>query len=297
MVIKEFFKAKCSLHDYGYYSFFFGEPFCEDGVLFFFDGSELRIIGYDQSLMPITKDAIKKVIRYALEKFNIRYITIEISRSDTVKKIPGFYLENTVKPHKADCELFVNLSSYSPNGKQRNDVGRAIRKALSCRKLIGSNLPTSLVHWELVRKHINSFEPNTYYRAEFIMGYQYLMLDTDTVLFEVYKNSKLMGFSLARKMDQLAISHMVVISECHSGVSDLLYSEMIKHFQSNNTCKLLSLGTCPSVGLYNYKMKWSNMDPLPATTLYTWHHKKKGRIANYLWKTRLIHSIYRKEYR
>ena len=55
------FQPTCYLHDYYYYSFFYGEPHTTDGVLWFYDGKDIRIVGYDERLKPIDKKTVESI--------------------------------------------------------------------------------------------------------------------------------------------------------------------------------------------------------------------------------------------
>ena len=64
-------------HDFKYYSIFYGEPFLFEDYLYYFDGWDLTVIGYDRYGNAIEENTFENLLTSVLDQWQVRSVTLE----------------------------------------------------------------------------------------------------------------------------------------------------------------------------------------------------------------------------
>lgn len=289
MIHDSSFEIRCGLHDYAFHSIFHGEPFLTGDVLWFFDGQNLRVIGYDRHLTPITREAFIETIREARDRFAVRTIRLESPRMVSIRRDCRRYSREIIsRPKPYEFEVFVSGSSFRETSRLRNEVRQARNAGLRCEVIDGECRSLHLRHWRLLKAHIQSFQRQPYFEAELLSAVVYLLADPATAIFEVSKDEDFKGFALARRSGAFANFHFLAIAPEMNGVSDLIYDSLIRHFLERGV-HTISLGSTPTKGLFEYKRKWGIDFMLPGTYEIGWVDEAQRQVEpRHFWMSQFL---------
>lgn len=289
MIDDSAFVARCGLHDHAFYSIFHGEPFLTNDILWFFDGQNLRIVGYDALLRPISRRALLAAMEDARRRFRVRAIRLESPRVISIQRDYGHLTREIIsRPKPYDFEVFVSRKTYRETGRIRADVRKATNAGLRCEVTDNQCRSLQLPHWRLLKAHIRSFDRAPFFEAELLSAIVFLFADPATVILEVFQDSELKGFGLARRSGPCANFHFLARAPACNGVSDIMYRALIRHYLDAGV-ETISLGGCPSKGLLDYKSKWAADFMLPGTYEIGWTDGAERRLEpNHLWMSQFL---------
>jgi hypothetical protein len=278
------------LHDHHYHSHFYGEPFVDENILWYFDGDFLRIVGYDINLEPVSRNQFLKVLGIAENKFEIHRVSFDAPGLIAIKRAyPDFNRYVLDRANSYDGELFVTPDSYRRSSSMSETIRRAHRHGLVCK--ISQRQPSlSVDQWLLVKNHLDKFEPSPYYRSEYVAALVSLLQHQDSTLFEVYRGEELKCFALVKAVHPHAVFHLLIMSPDRRFLSDLVYHTIIEYFFDLNY-RTLSLGAGCNKGIFSYKQKWTTDSGMPGLHEVYWEREGAEDLEGDLWFSRLLSDL------
>jgi len=285
MIARLSFQPTSCYHDYKYYSVFYGEPFLYEEFIYYYDGRDLRVTGYDLQGKAISSDILAAIIRATNRIGEIRTITAESPSAVSLART-GLSLTREVMDypsHKYDFEMILN-QDFEQCKSTRKSVRKAKNKGLTASSPKIANF--SYQHYALIDRFVRRFELCAFYGAEFIASIYHLLSRKRTILSNSYNREVLVGFTLATLIGDLGIIHMTINANDHNGISDILYDHTIRKLKQRGAARI-SLGFSVYRGLYNYKKKWGANPEWAGSYEILWY-KENVRIPSFLWATRIV---------
>lgn len=281
------------LHDFKFHSILYGEPFLFENILWYFDGKNARIVGYDLDLQPVTRDSFLRVANSIISNYNAQTITLE--SPDLVsggRDLSRFRRHILYRPREYDYEVFVDRSEYVETARIRSDIRKAENKGLVSNVHDGESIVPRCEHVDILRDFVVSFAFSAYYQTEFITAVLSSLVDPSATVVEAYAGGKLRGYGLARRYNSFTVFNALLLRRAsRNGVSDVIYRTLIHYFFEHGVDSI-SLGNCQSKGLYDYKVKWGK-PKLRGTYEIIWVSKRRKRIPLYLWLTNITRKLSR----
>jgi hypothetical protein len=251
-------------HDYFYLPTLLGEPFLSNGILSFFDGSAVHIMGSAIPWDPVNAhQQIASVVEQWIMDERVEFVNyFGPARPDWP------LLETFTIVYSADClahnvELFVDLSlmpSMKVARKQRQDLGRARRRGIEVRT---TRLPyLSHRHITLLR---SSMQRNDYgvSDASYVVNVPAILGHSSTMVFEAVIGDRLVGFGVTHEFFRGRPFFLAAaFDRAAPGCSDALYGAIIRYYRETGA-KTLSLGYASSPENMRYKLKWGGMARTP----------------------------------
>ncbi len=278
------FQATSCYHDFRYYAVFYGEPFLFDEFIYYFDGRDLRVTGYDLQGHAIHTDALGAIVSAAEDYGPLRTITAECPRPVSLASTRLFLRrEILVYPSwKYDFEMILRHGVTE---------SKSLRKSLRKARGIGLKATSQKTydfthhHYVLIDRFVRRFEPCAFFGAEFVGSIFHLLSRKRTLLVNCYDRDKIVGFTLATVLGKLGIIHMTINAGDQNGVSDLLYRHTIHKLRQQGADRI-SLGFSLNKGLFNFKRKWGAEPGWRGSYEILWC-KEGARVPQSLWATRI----------
>ena len=271
-------------HDFRYYSVFYGEPFLFDEFIYYFDGKDLRVTGYDAHGHAIQADTLSAIIRATEKHGRVRTVTAECPEVVSLAR-SGISLKRQILGYpsrKYDFEMILN---------HRLTTSRSLGKCLRKAEKRGLKAATQMIpvlkhqHYLLVDRFVRRFEPCLFFGAEFLASIFHLLSRQGTLFVNCYSCDQIVGFALATSIGELGIIHMTVSAGGHNRVSDVLYNHAIEKLQERGV-KRISLGFSLNKGLFNFKRKWG-AEPYWRGSYEVLWYRDGVRVPQALWATRI----------
>lgn len=251
-------------HDYFYLSRLLGEPYLNDGILSYFDGRTVHIMG---TVLPwLLLNAQQKIVS-VFERW------MRDKRVEFINYFGPFYpnwmpTEDFSVVYWEDCfdhnvELFVDLSvmpSPKIGRKQRQDLARACRQGIEVRS--GKLVYFSHSHLTLLR---NSMCRSDYglSDASYALNVASILCHPSTRVFEAMIGSLLVGFGVTYEFFPGRPFFLVAAFDQNTpGCSDAIYGSIIGYYRKMGA-STLSLGYTSSFENMHYKRKWGAVSRIP----------------------------------
>ncbi len=279
------FQPTSCYHDFRYYSVFYGEAFLFDEFIYYFDGRDLRVTGYDLQGHSIRSAALADIIRAAENHARVRTVTAECPRPVSLaRRGLSFTREILAYPSpQYGYEMILNHGA-AESKTVRKSVRRAQKNGLTTVSPITRDLTHQ--HYLLIDRFVRRFEPSPFFGAEFVASIYHLLSRKLTLFLNCYNGQRIVGFTLATVLRSLGISHMTISAGDESGVSDLLYHHMIRSLRQRGA-RRISFGFSLNKGLFNFKRKWGAEPTWAGGYEILWYRDGASRIPQSLWATRI----------
>jgi hypothetical protein len=273
-------------HDHGYYSVFYGEPFLFGDFLYYFDGWDLRVVGYDRDGTCIPREAFHALAREAAERWRIRSITLEAPETVPLPKSLGFGTRILVdRPDRRHDHEFMLDLPRSKTRAQRKAVRRA--KRLGTESAVTRHRSLSHEHYRLIDRFIRDWDSNAFYKSEYIASIFCCLARPRAVLVDARSGGKLVGFTIAYPVRSLGVFRVLVTDLDVSGVSDSLHETTLEALSESGVDRV-SLGFSLNAGLRRFKRKWGGRESWRGAYEIFW--SRSSRFSSYLWATRAVRA-------
>jgi hypothetical protein len=244
-------------HDWEFLSCLLGEPFLEQDLLFFFDGSHLSICTWpvDRSLMRDgLVQGVWSVLQACLKKLTPCFVDLWGPEFSMPCGLPGF---RPVTAHPG-CASNVNLQIHYEN--YALPANRNIRNALQAKR---SGLQCVMARARsLTWKHMRMFEDFLQrpdigpFDRTYTCAAPSLAWSEKTVFFNAYEGDRLVGFIGVREcLENVAIATWAAYEKEAYKVSDFLQLCLIDHYFRSGI-PVLDLGYSIRSELLTYKLRW-----------------------------------------
>ncbi len=279
------------LNDHAHQAHFYGEPFLDERVIWYFDGEFLCITGYDIDLAPVDRTRLLSILAKAETRFEIDRVMFESPSLISIKRAyPAFSREITSWPKRYDGEFFVTPESYRFSGSRAEIIRRARRAGLEC-TIAEKSTSLTLDQWSLVAQHLDQFEPTPYYQTEYLTAMVSLLQHRDSVRFEVRLQDKLDGFAVVKARHPYAVFQLLYVEPNIRDISDLIYYAILEHFLGLGY-RQISLGIGANPGIKAYKQKWTTTPITAGLYDLYWERDGVSEIEDVLWFSRLLSRLH-----
>lgn len=277
------FEPVSVFHDFELFSIFYGEAFLFEDYIYYFDGKDARIIGYNKSGEAIQVNHLKELMKHLKENYKAETISVECPSS-----IPqlnhSHYKKRKIllRPNLTyDFEILIYNTHYNLEKLRKKNL------RFDTDKFIIKSSPIHLTyeHLLMIEKFITRWEGTCFYKSEFISSIYYLTSRKTSKIINCFYKEKLVGFSIVSSVNQIGFLHNHITLNEVNGISDILYYEAIKQLL-NEHVSIISLGFSLNKGLYNFKKKWGGTIHWKGGYEILWYKNKK--VSQYLWATRIV---------
>lgn len=279
------FEPGSILHDYQYYSLFYGEPFLFGDYIYYFDGRDARITGYNRNGECITKSELNDLVDSLIHNYKVRSITLECPSLINRKFKRKCNWEIVDRPNiNYDFEILIEKDKFDLKKIKRDVLRFNIEKFVVTK----STKHLSFHHLRLIETFVRQWENNVFYRSEFLSSIYYLSNRENSLIIDCYYEGKLVGFTIIGSVSKLGLMHYVITQNEINGVSDILYFTAISQLFEYGM-SAVSLGFSLNKGLFFFKNKWCGSKHWRGSFelgLYL-----SSNAPRYMWATRLVKSL------
>lgn len=277
------FRATSCRHDFQYYSVYYGEPFLFEEYLYYFDGRDLYVTGYDTKGNAIERRALEALLIHCGD-WGVRSVVLESpSLVSLGPEFRSFTREIANRPNH-DCEFEILLTGDLQLNKERNrSIRRSCRSGLTVRRR-HANVMFSSQHYLLIERFVRRFESPPYSMAEFVAALFYQLSRPKGLVMDCFLGHKLVGFAIGVVVQKLGIIHATITAGYPNGVSDLLYKATIEQLRKLGA-EDVTFGFSFSRGLLRFKEKWG--DKRTWRGGYEIHWNNGVQVPDNLWATRM----------
>ena len=251
-------------HDYFYLPRLLGEPFLNDGILSFFDGSSVHIMGTLIPWLPVNAhDKIASVVERWMRDKRVEFINYFGPIRPNWALSQNFVIEYFKECLDYSVELFVDLSimpSLKVARRQRQDLARAHRRKIEVRK-------TKLVffshsHITLLRNNLQRSDYGIS-DASYVLNLSSVLSHPSTMVFEAMIGDRLVGIGVTHEYFRGRPFFLAAaFDRGEPGCSDAIYRAIIGYYKEAGA-NTLSLGYTSSPENMHYKTKWGGAPRVP----------------------------------
>jgi len=260
-----------------------GEPFLCDGVLCYFDGETLQVMGSPMGGgWPEGRARVAGVIRDWVRDERVWFVNYfgPFQLSD-----PGSHwtLLYSCPPRAWNVELFAPLPPHC----RRGDVRRMERRGYET--WVGRRDYLTHEHLRLLRD-LAAREALPASDVACLTNIVSILRGEATTMFEARAGGRLAGFVIAHEFfpgRPLMVS--AAFDPAIAGASDLLYHLALQHYAERGACEM-GMGYSAEEGLYRYKAKWGIVRQGPPSWQFIWQREGSGAPFNdcLFWPWRLL---------
>lgn len=278
-------------HDYLTWAPLSGEPFLEEGLLCYFDGEAVEVVGVPvgPSLSPPElQERVQAVFaRWAAEP-GVVLIHYLGPQRPLAPPGSGWRLEYEERPRLWNRDVFVDLRQpVAARRKTRQDLRRAVRSGLRVR--VRRRTALGHEHLSLLRALGRRAELDIT-DALFLANASTLLGHTVTRVFEARVRGRLVGFAIAhRHFATTPFMTVAAFDKTVRGASDLVYATVLEYYQQRGA-REIGLGPATGRGLFRYKTKWGQVRLGPPLRQLVWERPPDCEGADHCihWPWRLL---------
>lgn len=251
-------------HDYFYLPKLLGEPFFTNGILSFFDGSSVHIMGTTIPWSPVNAASqVALVAEQWMMDDRVEFINYFGPVRPDWQVLQRFNIEYSAERLNHNVELFVNLCampSVKIARKQRQDLARARRQGIVVRSAKLRYL--SHRHIALLRSSLKRIDYGVS-DANYVLNVPSILGHSSTMVFEAMLGDCLVGFGVTHEFFRGRPFFLAAaFDRAASGCSDAIYGAIIRYYRDENA-NTLSLGYASSPENMQYKLKWGGVAHTP----------------------------------
>ncbi|MFN2491293.1 MAG: hypothetical protein ABR501_00225 [Pyrinomonadaceae bacterium] len=281
-------RGMSTLHDYWFNSLFAGEPYFEDGLLAYYDGRIVTLCGFPLRNVPAVDDSV--YCRLAQEWVGHRGAESVIfvgPHPISFRALSKEGLRRVVeeKCEKIAAELFIDCTSNSDSVFRRRVYRRS--RAMDFQLRVRTGGIVSAEHFRLVEIFYRKRE-RTGYLAEIAFALPTVLRSRRVQLIEARKDHRLCGFvAMHKPFADTAVGLFLASDHKVIGVCDFLYGAMLEQAKLGGASSL-NVGPSPSIGHFNFKLKWGGQSKVPPYYFVQWARGTLARRFHTSWGPRLI---------
>jgi hypothetical protein len=286
-------------HDYLLQQLYMGEPFLEDGILYFVDGETLFI-----SAFPLDKpwDAAGIARRVVAQRGIVRVNCWGTAVPDLAfLTASGFECQYASHPKPWNQELVVDFDDETSTARfcklLRETERRGKARGLQCE--LRSRGPVEAEHLVLLRTFIGRLSDELAHADDqldsadvsyYIFATTFLSHSEHTLAVEARWKGRLVGYAQGHLLfaPRLGILCTCVVDPSIAGVSDLLYGRILSEMHDRG-CRCCSLGMTINRGLYSFKAKWCGRPTTGGYHQVIWC-KPGIPLTGYHWPIQLVET-------
>jgi hypothetical protein len=267
-----------------------GEPYLQNGLLYYVDGRRLMICGY-----PLDRrednlvDRVRCIAADCLSRFPIEIIRYYGPIRMSLRGIcpSRFRSLGTVKPLPTDAEMLLDCRVGPSSRRLRRWMNSERSRKFSLRRRRAPNFTLEAAHYLMIEEFFSSVEIDPYLLD---LAYKLpAMIVLDTVeWFEAWAEERLVGISaVIDAFEDTDLALFLTADRAVRGASDFLYGAM-KEAVLEHAKRFLNLGPSSSEGHFYFKNKWGAQ---PQTAPYWWQSWGAGELARReydSWPSRLL---------
>ncbi len=230
-----------------------GEPFFEDGLLYFKGNNWVIIVGYPL-LGDYSDERILRAFRFAREKFDFHYLwLVGPSIPDAVKRGASLFL--------SDRYYTLDLNNFEPC---KRVIGQ-IRKASEKLSIKVSNFYTPR-HEALSEAFLREKNPDPFVKGLFSLIGNYLNRSSSALLIDAYDSEEdLVAFYVVDGCARDFLTYLIGCRKMDSKIShasDLIFFKMVEIAREMGK-KYIHLGLGVNEGIRKFKEKWGGLPTVP----------------------------------
>ena len=250
----------------------FGEPFLDDGYLYYFDGEVVTLIS-PRLKGEISKKSLNNIIEKIIKKHSPDNLifwgetpTLEIDKQENYK----LYKE-IIAPFKK--ELIFETAKFVPSKKYKYYLNKAEKEKLAIN-------PVKLDYY---KSEYTKLLSKTHHKLLDLRSLSYYSIFPNvkrTKFVEIIKDGKIVSVNIILE----ALPNYVCFSEVgyedsFSRISGISKSILIRHYLDK--AKYISWGGCANEGIYNYKKEILGETPSGFYDNYVWYEFYKNKEADW----------------
>lgn len=278
----------CTLHDYWLNSLWAGEPYFEDGLLAYYDGRLVTLCGFPLRDEPIAADSVyRRVAREWVRDRGAEAIDFLGPKPVSFRHLgkEGLRSVTEEKPYHISGELLINCTTNSGTIFRRRVYRRSRAQNFDLTLRRGGIV--SAEHFRLVEMFYRR-RALTAYLAEIAFVLPAVLRSRRVQLIEARRDGRLCGLGVMHKpFDDIAVGLFMMGDHQATGVCDFLYAAMVEEARRLGA-KSLNVGPSPSVGHFEFKVKWGGEQKVPPYYFVRWARGTLARRNHSSWGPRLI---------
>jgi hypothetical protein len=293
-------KIHCSDQDYFFWSPALGEPFLSDGILHYFDGQTLTLVGYPVVQPPPSSsadDALRKVLTSWVASADVRLINYfgptPLCLPPSIEVRYALLEADAPDPFNIDVTVALDGHDFLRTRRAKKAIREVERRGLEVnirRESLLSWRHLDLLRGLVVRKDLDISG------AAYALNAQPVLTHPSTLLFEVRSGAAVAGFALAHSYFPEHPFVVAVATDPETlSASDALYLGMLRHYADAGVPRL-GLGYAVDAGSLRYKSKWGATVTMPPYYQFVW--RRADTCDSYVcfdWRVRLFASALRSD--
>ena len=235
-----------------------GEPFLQEGLLYYFDGRMLLLCGYpldrrEQNLAERVRDVARDCLRR--HPAEVLWYCGPVRASLSCVCPSRFRPVGTARPLVTDSELVLDCTLAPRSRRLRQWLRSARPLAFSLARRRWPDFALQAAHYALIDHFFSSREMTAYlYDLAFKVP---VMASLNAVeWFEAWQGERLTGVAaVIDAFTDMDVAVLLAVNAAVPGVSDFLYAAMRDSARERGK-RFLNLGPSSSEGHYLFKRKW-----------------------------------------
>ncbi len=279
-------KGISTLHDYWFNSLYAGEPYLERDMLVYYDGRVVTLCGFPLREESFDGEVCRSVVRdWAINRraeaiifMGPRRVSLNLLRKE------GFRCIAEGRPRRITQELFIDCSRSAGSAFSSRVYRRSQARDFDLSLRQGGIV--SAQHFRLLELFYRERELSEEL-AEVAFALPAVLRSRRIRLIEARRNNELCGFAALHKpFAQTAVGLLMIGDSSVRGVSDFLLGAMLDQASLLGACNL-NVGSSPSLGHFNFKLKWGGQPQVPACYYAQWARGNMARRYHLSWGPRL----------
>lgn len=275
-------------HDYWFNSLIAGEPHYENDLITYYDGRIVTICGFP---LNNASDLDSKACRILADEWvrergaeGVVFVGPRPVSFNVLTKV-GYRLIAEETPYERSAEMLIDCTNGASSIFSRRLYRRS--RSLDFALTVRSGGLVSAEHFKLIEMFYRE-RHLTAYLAEVAFAIPAVLRSSKVRLIEARKGNRLCGFVVFHKpFDDVAIGLFMMTDSQVSGVCDFLYSVMLEEAHRGGA-KRLNVGPSPTVGHFNFKLKWGGIPAVPPYHYVQWGRGALARRFHVSWGPRLV---------
>jgi hypothetical protein len=277
-----------TLHDFRVVSLISGEPFVEDGVLAYFDGRLVTLCGFALRGEPVIgKAQLRELSKRWIEERSAEGILYIGPQTVDLRCLHASTLRcvERIKGKNFSTELVIDCNIVFDEVLKHRFYKRGRSRGFEATIKSGGIL--SAEHLKLIETFYEQREISCYL-AEMAFAVPALLRSKRVRLIEARKDGQLCGFlALHESFKDMLVALFLYQDHRTPGVSDFLYSEMVGYARRSGIANV-NVGPSPTLGHYNFKLKWGGKPAVPPYYLVEWVRGRLSLRYHRGWGPRLV---------
>ena len=280
-------KGICTTHDYWFNSLIVGEPHLQKEVITYYDGRVATICGFPLNGSTFNSADCRDLAVEWVKERGAESVVFVGPRQVNLKALTGAGLRLVAEeqPFGPSAELVIDCTNEPSSVFSRRLYRRS--RSLDFDLKVRDGGLVSAEHFRLIEMFYRE-RRLTAYLAEAAFAIPAVLRSQKVRLLEARREQKLCGFVAFHKpFHDIAIGLFMMTDSRVPGICDFLYSVMLEESQRAGALRL-NVGPSPSVGHFNFKLKWGGVVAVPPYYYAQWGRGSLARRFHVSWGPRLV---------